>query len=81
MPAQLAATSDISFWLDRADFYDDEWMTAVTTFDSFPELARMLDAPTVQSEAQREAFMVHKKTREEQGCTWPSFRNPSIMRS
>jgi hypothetical protein len=38
--------AQVDFWLDRADFYDQEWMPAVTTFDSFEELALKLGLAT-----------------------------------
>ena len=38
--------AQVDFWLDRADFYDQEWMPAVTTFDSFEELAFKLGLAT-----------------------------------
>jgi hypothetical protein len=34
--------AQVDFWLDRADFYDQEWMPAVTTFDSVEDLALKL---------------------------------------
>jgi hypothetical protein len=38
--------AQVDFWLDRADFYDQEWMPAVKTFDSFEELALKLGVAT-----------------------------------
>jgi len=41
-PNALGMLAQVDFWLDRADFYDQEWMPAVTTFDSVEDLALKL---------------------------------------
>ena len=64
IPAELATTSDVHFWVERADFYDPEWMPAVTTFDSFEELACLLDTP-IRTVEQHAAVLKHNAQRQD----------------
>ncbi len=41
VPAELASTLDLEWWLDRADFYDTEWFPGIRYFDSWEELIEM----------------------------------------
>jgi len=41
VPAELACTLDVEWWLDRADFYDSEWFPGIRYFDSWEEMLEM----------------------------------------
>ena len=50
VPEELASTLDIKWWLERADFYDDEWFPGIRYFDSWEELIEMAQKEPEESE-------------------------------
>ena len=58
VPAELASTLDFKWWLDRADFYDDEWFPGIRYFDSWEELIEMAQEEPVDSERHENAQQI-----------------------
>jgi hypothetical protein len=63
MPAELAPTRNTRWWLDRADFYDTEWMPGIRYFDSWEEL--MAEAQLERSEEERAEMALQRAARNE----------------
>ena len=61
---RASATLAWSWWMACAPkFYDPEWMPTVTTFDSFEELACLLDTP-IRTVQQHAAVLTHNAQRQ-----------------
>lgn len=55
VPTALECTKEVTWWLDRADFYDTEWMPGIKYFDSWEEMIEM--SQQVMDEEEHTAHM------------------------
>ena len=61
IPNELKETESLDFWLDRADYYEEEFMKHYYYFDSFISLFSMLESFQDTLFEKRIAFINNRK--------------------
>jgi len=80
IPHELRETMEPEWWIERADFYDSEWMPFVKYFDSWEELAQLAqESPTADEHAEKVAFLAAR--REKILSLWRSLINEAFPRA
>ena len=61
-PTELEQTMQIQWWVDKADYYDAEWMPFVKYFDSWEDLVEITTSdPDPEEHCKRMAWLVERR--------------------
>ncbi len=64
IPRSLECTQDVAWWLDRADFFDEEWFPGIKYFDSWEELVALaVQEPDDEEERHRAEWLETRNTK------------------
>jgi hypothetical protein len=62
IPDELRETLDLQWWLEKADFYDAEWMPFIKYFDSWEELVELAQSvPDPEEHRQKVAWLGERR--------------------